>query len=259
MPLVIVHATVVPFIGSLNATVTTWSKGTSIAPSGGSVVTTYGLMQTVVNDHGFGAEPATRSSPSFTSFPPVICTVYWTQSRNCVVGISLRVLLEFDQEAMASTPPLIVHVTVGVLIRSLKFTQIGASTGMFDRAFAGLVLVMPLSPVPTVVSCATSPVATVTRYRLGMPLRSEMKYSDAASGDHCGLMFLPAVNARSCSMRPLSGSMMASRYGPMLNVERFDENRSVANAMRLPSGDHAGCRSANASFVSRRRVEAFKS
>ena len=40
---------------------------------------------------------------------------------------------------------------------------------------AGLVLVIPLSPVPTLVSCATSPVASVTRYRLAMPSRSEMK------------------------------------------------------------------------------------
>ena len=35
--------------------------------------------------------------------------------------------------------------------------------------------------------------------------------------------------------------------------------RSVAKAMRLPSGDHAGCRSANGSFVSRRRREALRS
>src|SRR6266540_3128137 len=99
-------------------------------------------MQMVVNDQGFGAEPGARSSPSFTSFPPVTCTVYWTQSRNGVVWISLRVLLEFDQEATAATPPLIVHVTVGVFIRSLKFTQIGAPTAMFVCAFAGFVLVI---------------------------------------------------------------------------------------------------------------------
>ena len=40
---------------------------------------------------------------------------------------------------------------------------------------AGLVLVIPLNPVPTFVSWATSPVASVTRYRLAMPSRSEMK------------------------------------------------------------------------------------
>ena len=45
----------------------------------------------------------------------------------------------------------------------------------------------------------------------------------------------------------------------MLSVSRFDEKRSVANAIRRPSGDQAGCTSAKASFVRRRTREVFRS
>ena len=38
--------------------------------------------------------------------------------------------------------------------------------------------------------------------------------------------------------------MTASRYGPIASVDRSLVNRSVAKAMRVPSGDHAGCISA---------------
>src|SRR5437867_2795089 len=120
----------------------TLSSATSKAPSGGSTVAIYGLMQIVVNDHGCGADPATRSRSSFLSFPPVIWIVYDVQSRKFAVGVSFRVLSLFDQLPPALTPPLTVHVTVGVFIGSLKFTQIGAPRGMFVCPLAGFVFVI---------------------------------------------------------------------------------------------------------------------
>src|SRR5437867_6230412 len=142
MPPEIVKVTVAVFIGSLNVTIIVFVTGTSNAASAGSVVTIYGLMQIVVKDHGFGTGPGARSRPSFTSFPPVICAVYWVQSRNRVVGTSSSVLLLFDQEGVAVIPPLIVQVTVAVFIASLKFTQIGAVIGTFVCPLAGFVFVM---------------------------------------------------------------------------------------------------------------------
>ena len=85
-----------------------------------------------------------------------------------------------------------------------------------------------------------------------MPSRSEMKKSDRLSGVHCGLMFLPLVNARTCSI--VAARRIDQREAVCADVERRrgrDEKRSVANAMRVPSGDQAGCRSANGSLVSR--------
>jgi hypothetical protein len=67
-----------------------------------------------------------------------------------------------------------------------------------------------------------------------------MNKSARLSGVHCGLMFLPLVKTRTASMAPLAGSMSARRYDPMASVERSLEKRSVAKAIRVPSGDHAG-------------------
>ena len=79
-----------------------------------------------------------------------------------------------------------------------------------------------------------------------------MKKSDWLSALHWGLMCLPLVNPRTSSIAAVSGSMSARRYCPMSSVFRSLENRSVAKAIRLPSGDHDGCRSAKGSLVSRR-------
>ena len=76
---------------------------------------------------------------------------------------------------------------------------------------AGLVLVMPLMPVPIRVICEISPLATPMRYRFGMPSRSEMNSSALPSGVHCGLMFLPDVNARSGCTAPVAASAIARR------------------------------------------------
>ncbi len=86
-----------------------------------------------------------------------------------------------------------------------------------------------------------------------------MKYSDWLSGAHCGLMFLPPVNAPTCEMAPVAGSSSARRYAPMSSVSSFVEKRSVANAIRWPSGDHAGCRSEYASAVSGLSVDVVRS
>ncbi len=76
---------------------------------------------------------------------------------------------------------------------------------------AGLELVMPLMPVPMRVIWLMSPRSTPMRYRFGMPSRSEMKTSALPSGVHCGLMFLPDVNARSGRTTPVPGSTIARR------------------------------------------------
>src|SRR3972149_12331247 len=69
------HRTVLVFIGSLNVTPMTLSKGTLPAPSGGSVLVIFGLKQDVRNVHGFGTGPGTRPNPSSLSLPRVISTL----------------------------------------------------------------------------------------------------------------------------------------------------------------------------------------
>src|SRR5438067_13838975 len=80
---------------------------------------------------------------------------------------------------------------------------------------AGLVLVMPLMPVPILVICEMSPLATPMRHRFGMPSRSEMKRSAQPSGPHCGLMFLPDRNARDGGTTHVVASTTARRQSPL--------------------------------------------
>ena len=125
----IVHLTVEAFIGSLNWITIVLASGTRTSRSGGSVEMTKGLMQTVLTENGLGTGPGTRARSSFLSFPAVICTRYPVQSFSGAVGVRVNVLSPADQDEFAETPPLMVHVTEDTFIGSLKFTQIGESTG----------------------------------------------------------------------------------------------------------------------------------
>src|SRR2546425_10588522 len=73
MPPLIVHATVVVFIGSLDVTTRFAPWATVTPPSGGPVDWMNGLTHSVVKLHGVGTAPGTRSRLSFWSFPPGIC------------------------------------------------------------------------------------------------------------------------------------------------------------------------------------------
>ena len=93
-----------------------------------------------------------------------------------------------------------------------------------------------------------------------MPSRSEMKYSAPPSGAHCGLMFLPPVKARHLLRRSPAGRI--DQGEPVgADVERIQSRREPVGGERerRPSGDHAGCRSANGSLVSLRTAEVVRS
>src|SRR5579872_3468999 len=73
----------------------------------------------------------------------------------------------------------------------------------------------------------------------------------APSGDHWGFMLLPAFTVGSSRIAPLSASRSAIRYRPIERSRHLLVKRSVTNAIVRPSADHAGCRSAYMSLVSR--------
>ncbi len=135
-----VHATVEVFIDSLNVTMTSAASGTPFAASAGSVETMYGLLHAVVKLQGFGTGPATRESPSSTSWPAVISAVYNVHSANGVVWDSVRIVCVPSQEEENVMPgSLKVHVTVGVSIGSLNVTVRSASKATSVSPSAGFV------------------------------------------------------------------------------------------------------------------------
>src|SRR3972149_3797411 len=71
--------TVAMSIGSLNVRTIDASSGTKASPFTGRVDTTYGGVQIVRNDHGFGAGPGTSRSPS-RSAPPALSPAYCRHS-----------------------------------------------------------------------------------------------------------------------------------------------------------------------------------
>jgi len=124
---------------------------------------------------------------------------------------------------------------------------------------AGLVAVIPETPVSRFVICAGWPPSSPIRYTFEMPCRSEMKNRLRPSGAHCGLMFFPSSNPPAGRMSPVATSRIASRGCPAFRRSMLLLKRSVLKAIARPSGDHDGCSSENASLVTRRSVLAPRS
>src|SRR5688500_12095914 len=87
-----------------------------------------------------------------------------------------------------------------------------------------------------------------------------MKKRLRPSGENCGLMCFPCANGENTLIWPVAASIVASWSGEnTILVKSVVGPRSVAKAIVLPSGDHAGWRSALRSFVSWRTVPAARS
>ena len=103
-------------------TTTSAAAPTFCTPSAGFVETMNGATASVVKLHGFGTGPATSGFPE-VSLPAVTCTVYVVTSAKATAWLRTNTSFPGCQVYVVATPPLTVHITVGVSIASLNVTM----------------------------------------------------------------------------------------------------------------------------------------
>src|SRR3990170_413957 len=92
----------------------------------------------VVNDHGFGTDPAASGTPS-TSVPETV-TLYRVRVWNAAVWDSVRTVFPPDQLGVSVIEGRMFHVTLPGSIASLNVTTIGVATGTPVAPSAGSVV-----------------------------------------------------------------------------------------------------------------------